>query len=56
MSTAEVLAFIDAVLPHIDATIAANKREDGLYHSYNLLSLQGEAAKLNIYILCLKDK
>ena len=46
VSTAEVLAFIDDVLPHIDATIAANKRADGLYHSYNLLSLQGESAQV----------
>jgi hypothetical protein len=35
-------AFFDVALRHVDHTIAANRREDGLYHSYNLMRLDGD--------------
>lgn len=34
-----LLAFLENVLRHVDRSIAANEREDGLYHSYNLMSV-----------------
>ncbi|WP_291380017.1 hypothetical protein [Demequina sp.] len=34
---AEVRACIQAALRHADHTIASNRREDGLYHSYNIM-------------------
>ena len=39
-----VREFIAAALQVIDATIRANKREDGMYHAYNLLSIHDKQA------------
>ncbi|RNC86163.1 MAG: hypothetical protein ED557_03660 [Balneola sp.] len=33
-------SFFDAALKHIDHTIEANKRDDNLYHSYNLMGVK----------------
>jgi hypothetical protein len=40
-------AFFEAVLPHLDATIAHNRRKDGLYHSYNLLEPKADAIEVD---------
>lgn len=37
-SYAAIVRFIDAALMIVEQSIAANKRTDGLYHTYNLLS------------------
>lgn len=37
-------ALCEAVLPYLDHTIRANRRADGLYHSYNLLDVTAENA------------
>jgi hypothetical protein len=34
-----LLGFLENVLRHVDRSIASNEREDGLYHSYNLMSV-----------------
>ncbi|GAA0810231.1 hypothetical protein [Spirilliplanes yamanashiensis] len=34
---ADVAGFLSVALRHLDQTVAANRRPDGLYHSYNLL-------------------
>jgi len=39
LGVAELAAFCDVALRHIDHSISANRREDGLYHSYNLMKL-----------------
>ncbi|WP_456819936.1 hypothetical protein [Cellulomonas sp. URHB0016] len=40
-----VQAFLDVAQRYVDAALRANRREDGLYHSYNLLDLRdGRAA------------
>lgn len=43
VSVAQLRAFISDALRHADHTIAANRRDDGLYHSYNIMlpSAQG---------------
>jgi len=41
LSVAELVAFCDIALSHIDHSICANRREDGLYHSYNLMKVSG---------------
>ncbi len=38
----EILGFMDLALQNIDSTIQGSKREDGLYHSYNLLVFEEE--------------
>ncbi|MCB0841010.1 MAG: hypothetical protein KDD99_30285, partial [Bacteroidetes bacterium] len=40
LSKSEVAAFFEYALTHADHTIRANKREDHLYHAYNLLQLK----------------
>ena len=62
-------ALLDRALAHVDATLAANRREDGLVHSYNLLAigegtleveylyamLEGQAAALDAGVLAPED-
>ena len=38
----ELAAFCDVALRHIDHSIRANRREDGLYHAYNLMKVDGD--------------
>ncbi|MCF8359204.1 MAG: hypothetical protein K9H26_10620 [Prolixibacteraceae bacterium] len=38
----EVIAFLNTTVQFIDHSIASNKRPDGLYHAYNLISFKGE--------------
>jgi hypothetical protein len=38
----ELLAFFDIAINYMDHSIRANRREDGLYHSYNLMKLDGD--------------
>jgi hypothetical protein len=42
LAVADLIAFCDAALIHIDHSIGANRREDGLYHSYNLMKVSGD--------------
>ncbi len=37
----DIVAFCDLALRHIEHSIRANRREDGLYHSYNLMRVAG---------------
>ncbi|HWB59047.1 MAG TPA: hypothetical protein VG733_06135, partial [Chthoniobacteraceae bacterium] len=41
---ADVRAFIAAAIPAVDATIRANRRDDGMYHAYNLLNIRNKHA------------
>ncbi|MBO6523912.1 MAG: hypothetical protein JJ971_08810 [Balneolaceae bacterium] len=40
ISLTDLDSFFDIVLKHVDHTIEANKRNDNLYHSYNLMSVR----------------
>jgi hypothetical protein len=42
VDAAELDAFLGTALRHIDHTIRANKRPDGLYHAYNLMRVDGD--------------
>ncbi|MCH1472269.1 MAG: hypothetical protein L7T85_06850, partial [Flavobacteriaceae bacterium] len=42
ISTADLKAFIHVSLSFIDHSIDANKREDGLYHAYNLITFEDQ--------------
>jgi hypothetical protein len=39
----EVLALLDAALAHVDQSLRASEREDGLHHAYNLLAFDRDA-------------
>jgi len=38
LKTADLIAFLKLSLEYIDHTIEANRRDDGLYHAYNLMT------------------
>ncbi len=39
LESTDLVAFLDTVLLFIDGTIASNKKQNGLYHAYNLIEL-----------------
>jgi hypothetical protein len=47
LKTSELWAFLDTVLEFIDSTIKANKKENGLYHSYNLINFKPDGIAVN---------
>jgi hypothetical protein len=42
LNVAELLAFFDVAVSYMDHSIRANRRADGLYHSYNLMKVDGD--------------
>jgi len=42
VSREEVVSGLEAFLKHAEATIASNRREDGLYHAYNTMEILGD--------------
>jgi hypothetical protein len=42
----DLSGFCDLVLEHLDHSLKGNRRPDGLYHAYNLLSLDGDGVRL----------
>ncbi len=50
VSTKELRNFCEICLKFIDHSIKKNKREDGLFHAYNLITFQGDAISVrNLY-------
>jgi len=39
LSSREIIKGLDAFLAHVEATIRANRRSDGLYHAYNTMEI-----------------
>jgi len=46
LSNQDLRGFFDCVLMHLRSTIDKNQRPDGLYHAYNLLTLQSDGASI----------
>ncbi len=42
-----LLALLDIALHYVEHTLSANQREDGLYHAYNILQLDGKKASVS---------
>ena len=42
MALSDLEAFVDIALAHLEHSIRANKREDGLYHAYNLMTAEAD--------------
>lgn len=40
LKLSDLAAFVDVALEHLEHSIKANKRNDGLYHAYNLMTLE----------------
>ncbi len=50
ITTEEILAFARLALEYINQSISANKRDDGLYHAYNLISFGQDTLSIrNLY-------
>jgi len=56
LPAAVVRKFISTALNVIDATIHANRRADGMYHSYNLLGFHGQQASVRHLHLMLEGQ
>ena len=53
VSKADCVALFETARKHIEATIRSNRREDGLYHAYNLLNLNDGSAEVEyLYEMC----
>jgi hypothetical protein len=46
VSVARLQSFCDSALKYIDHSIHANRRSDGLYHSYNLMTIAGDEIRI----------
>ncbi len=52
VSSEQIQAFCDQALRHIDHAIQANRRSDGLYHSYNLMKVAGDGIEVrNLHLM-----
>jgi hypothetical protein len=47
LKTADLIAFLKLSLEYIDHTIVANRREDGLYHAYNIMTATEDAVEVS---------
>ena len=47
LNTADLIAFLKLSLEYIDHTIEANRREDGLYHAYNLMTAKEDTIEVS---------
>ena len=47
LKTADLIAFLKLSLEYIDHTIEANRREDGLYHAYNLMTATEDTVEVS---------
>ena len=48
LSFSDILSFLEDALLHVESSIRANRREDGLFHSYNLLAISNEPEEASI--------
>jgi hypothetical protein len=46
LTAADLTAFCDVALRHIDHSIRANRRDNGLYHAYNLMKVAGDGIQI----------
>ncbi len=47
LTAAELDAFFEVALRHVDSSIRANRRSDGHYQSYNLMELEGDGISVS---------
>ena len=46
VSVARLRSFCDSALQHLDHSVHANRRNDGLYHSYNLMTIAADSIRI----------
>lgn len=47
VSISAIAEFVDTTLEYLEHSIEANKRDDDLYHAYNLMSIEGDEIKIS---------
>ncbi len=52
----DILAFYKLAIQYLDQSVFANKRDDGLYHSYNLLEFSGDSIRIQHLYLMLEGQ
>lgn len=50
LATSDIKAFLEVALRYLDHSIAVNKRSDGLYHAYNLMTVEGDGGVAISYL------
>ena len=50
LALSELEGFIEVALKHLEHAIHANKREDGLYHAYNLMTVEADGGVQITYL------
>ena len=50
LALSELGGFIDVALKHLEHAIHANKRDDGLYHAYNLMTVEADGGVQITYL------
>ncbi|HVJ04704.1 MAG TPA: hypothetical protein VM578_03415 [Candidatus Saccharimonadales bacterium] len=56
ISVSTLAGFFDVALRHIDSSIRANRRSDGLYHAYNLIELDNDELHIHNLPLMLEGQ
>ena len=56
LTYAEIKAFLENAIKLLGTTIDANKRPDGMYHSYNILTLTDDSLKIDHLFLMLEGQ
>ena len=56
LTVTSIRNLLDHALKVVDATIRANRRDDGMYHSYNLLEIDGKQASVRRLPLMLEGQ
>lgn len=56
LARTRLLAFCQGALRHLDHAIRANRREDGLYHAYNLMQVEGDGIGIRRLTLMLEGQ
>lgn len=56
LNPSEVLEALELFKAHLQSTLASNRREDGLFHSYNLMNWQGDSLEIERLPLMLEGQ
>jgi hypothetical protein len=56
ISVSKIASFFELALQQIDSSIRENRRDDGLYHAYNLIELNGDKLRIHNLPLMLEGQ
>ena len=56
VKTGDLTAFLTELLPYLEATLAHNRRDDGMFHAYNVLKYKEDAIEIGRLSLMLEGQ